>query len=216
MNTIKLIKNKRAGQIFERVTILDGLAEYDGKNTKVLCRCECGSNVKVRLDSLVHGLTKSCGCLRRELALELVRSGTQHGKSRSRLYTTWANMISRCSNKSHANYTRYGGRGISVCEEWSEFIAFADWAVASGYQDALTIDRVNADGNYCPENCRWITQSENSKSTAKKIKRNDGKVFNNIHDMAAFYGIEKHAAYYRIQRNKPLADQYYHSFIKPQ
>lgn len=81
--------------------------------------------------------------------------------SHSRIYQTWADMKTRCLSSTNKRYHRYGGRGITVCEQWLEFAPFKDWALANGYTDELTIDRVNNDGNYCPENCEWITIQEN-------------------------------------------------------
>lgn len=85
-----------------------------------------------------------------------------HGMSRTRLYRCWQDMKDRCLNKNNKFYHRYGGRGISFCNEWKDFEPFRDWALANGYDDKLTIDRIDNDGNYCPENCKWSTQHEQS------------------------------------------------------
>ena len=95
-----------------------------------------------------------------------------HGKCRTRLYRIWGGMKTRCSNTRYTKYARYGGRGISVCEEWwNDFQAFYDCAIKHGYSDDLTIDRINNDGNYCPDNCRWITAAEQAanKSTNHRV-----------------------------------------------
>lgn len=81
----------------------------------------------------------------------------KHGGYGTRLYSIWRNMIQRCENKKAVNYDRYGGIGVSVCDEWHIFVNFRDWALASGYSDSLTLDRKKSDGGYCPENCRWAT-----------------------------------------------------------
>lgn len=98
-----------------------------------------------------------------------------HHMSKTRLYTTWHNMKQRCSNPNFYNYELYGGRGISVCCEWANsFETFRDWAFSTGYSDDLTIDRIDCDGNYCPENCRWIAKQEQVFNRRNTIKTSDG------------------------------------------
>ena len=131
------------------------------------CSCDCGNLTHVIGSKLTNGHTRSCGCIRKE---EVKRRSYSHGLSKTRLYRIWGNMISRCSNPHTDNYKFYGGKGGSVCEEWlHSFQYFYDWAVENGYKDGLTIDRIDSDGNYCPQNCRWITQSENA--TRANVKR---------------------------------------------
>ena len=89
---------------------------------------------------------------------------TTHGESRTRIYRTWSNMLLRCFNEKTINYARYGGRGITVCDEWKEYIPFRDWALVNGYTDSLQIDRIDNNNGYYPANCRWVTVSENAKN----------------------------------------------------
>ena len=137
----------------------------DGKHLYWKCQCSCGKETIVSGDSLKQGFTKSCGCLNAELAAQRI---TTHGKYKERLYSIWLNMKHRCFNSNAINFRSYGGRGITVCDEWkNDFQVFYDWAMSNGYSDNLTIDRIDNDGNYEPTNCQWITLSENIKKSWK-------------------------------------------------
>lgn len=120
------------------------------------CLCECGNTVTVSHSSLVAGDTKSCGCLSKSTP----RHKT-HGQTGTKIYSIYNNMKNRCYRKQDKRFAQYGGRGIGVCDEWrDDFQAFYDWAMAHGYEDGLTLDRIDVNGDYCPDNCRWVTQKE--------------------------------------------------------
>lgn len=149
----------RTGQRFGRLTAI----EYLG-SAKWLCRCDCGQMKVVATRHLVSGKTKSCGCFRREFSKN---KATTHNGSKTRLYVIWRNMIARCSKTYHSEYVRYGAKGIKVCKEWQDFSVFREWAISNGYEDNLSIDRINPNGNYEPSNCRWadeITQANNKRN----------------------------------------------------
>lgn len=126
------------------------------------CRCDCGSNKILSTSNITTGNTKSCGCLKKEL---LLRKNTTHGMSNTKLYSVWGSMKDRCFNENVSQFSDYGARGITVCDEWkNDFRAFYDWAIESGYKDGLTIERKDVNKDYCPENCCWIPRKEQSKN----------------------------------------------------
>lgn len=131
-----------------------------------LCRCDCGKYCKATTGDLRSGRHSSCGCYQKELVSKLMST---HGESKTRLYGIWCAMIKRCENKNGQGFENYGGRGISVCPEWrNDYVAFRDWSMLNGYSDNLSIDRIDVDGDYCPENCRWsdrYTQMNNTRRT---------------------------------------------------
>lgn len=153
------------GDKFGRLTVLS--IRKNGQRKFCTCRCECGVVKEVRSDSLVVGKTTSCGCFNREIVSSIFSRG---GFSNTRLYQTWENMKARCLNPNNPRFKYYGARGISVCEDWIEdFSAFRNWAINNGWNDyheknEISLDRIDVNGDYTPENCRWAdynTQQNN-------------------------------------------------------
>lgn len=161
------------GMKFKKLKVLKRIGTDKRRNVIWLCECECG-NLKEYTTALLYNKNViSCGCLRKENAKKLGKSiysdRTIHGKRYTRLYNIWCAMKQRCYYKNGEKYKNYGGRGITVCDEWkNNFLNFYNWALKNGYQEHLqkygcvntTIDRINVDGNYEPSNCRWATQKE--------------------------------------------------------
>lgn len=135
----------------------------------VRCACAHGTEKNALLSAMIEGTSRSCGrCSRAKYAPNL-RHGDSGNKTTARLYRIWQGMKTRTGNPNQENYRYYGARGIEVCQDWMTYETFRAWAVAAGYRDDLTIDRVDPDGNYCPENCRWVTPSENSRRVRRAI-----------------------------------------------
>ena len=156
------------GQKFGRWTVLHVIDEdrTGSKAVRYMCRCECGTERPVQYSNLVNGTSKSCGCLGNEIAKA---QHTKHGMAGTRIFRTWAKMKQRCQNPNDPSYSAYGGRGIKVCDAWMEFQSFYDWAMSNGYQDNLTIDRINVNGNYEPSNCRWTTKYYQDRNTRRSV-----------------------------------------------
>ena len=147
------LTGKRFGKLLVLERAENQISQAGHPTTMWKCQCDCGNIAVVNAQLLKRGSTQSCGC----------KVNVQNGLSRTRQYSIWNQMTSRCKSKKNQAYADYGGRGIKVCDEWSGengFINFYNWAMNNGYRDDLTIDRINVNGNYEPSNCRWRTQKE--------------------------------------------------------
>jgi hypothetical protein len=158
-----------------------------------LCRCDCGTEKTVEGDTLRRGTSTGC--------IKCRNVQVKHGMADQKIYWVWHGMVSRCKYVNGKNYHNYGGRGITVCDEWQEFEPFYEWAIANGYSDGLTIDRKDNDGNYEPGNCRWVgwnVQSNNKRTN--RIIEHGGKTMN-LSQWAARLGIKPNSLISRIERH---------------
>jgi len=163
------------------------------------CKCECGNVRKIRGDSLKHGKSKSCGCLQKEIVSIL---STIHGKHNTRIYKTWQNMKSRCNNPKTSKYHIYGGKGIKVCDEWlNSFQKFYEWGMANGYTNKLTLDRIDGNEDYQPENCRWATYKEQNNNTTQNHSITFNGETHNLCQWPEIIGVSNKCLSERIRRN---------------
>jgi hypothetical protein len=154
------------GRTYNFLTVVKPLRKEKRVGTIYECLCECGNVTEANATQLVRGNKKSCGCFARKVSRENMiavhesKGRKIHDMHGTRLHNLWRAMISRCTYVGDTNYHHYGGRGITVCDSWRDFITFKDWALSHGYSDELSIDRIDVNGNYEPKNCQWIPFSK--------------------------------------------------------
>lgn len=198
MNKVPMI-----GKRFGRLSVVAEAGRTKGGDLRWLCACDCGKYSVVAGSNLRKGNTKSCGCLAREISARVGDRSRKHGAYGTRLYFIWQNMKKRCNNPSDSHYPNYGGRGITVCKEWNDdFTIFSDWAIASGYTEDLTIDRIDNSNGYSPDNCRWITKADQNRNKRNSILiEHEGKT-KTLSQWAKEKGIHKNTLIYRYHKGK--------------
>lgn len=165
------------------------------------CRCDCGNETRITPSQFNRKVVKSCGCLKRTL------HGSYDGCTKHPLYGAWKNMLNRCENPDNRNYHHYGGRGITVCDEWHEFSNFIKWSDSvGGKPNGYSLDRIDNNGNYCPENCRWAntkTQSNNKRDNVVLTFNGQSKT---LSEWSEITGIKRGVLQHRYQRGWSTSD----------
>lgn len=179
------------------------LAKSNNNKTMVRCVCDCGTYKDVNLQNILRGLSTGCGCRARE---ENRKKMTTHGETSTKLHGVWTTMKNRCNNPNVKSYKDYGGRGIKVCSEWESFESFSAWAKANGYEEGLELNRLDNDGDYSPQNCRWDTKVVNMNNT-RRTKRYiyNGKEYT-VRELADISGLKPHLIYSRLKRGWSAED----------
>lgn len=194
-----------------RLIVIDQ-AESKYGQSMWLCKCTCGNTCTYTGGSLRAGKVKSCGCLYKEVRQSIAYNSIakeKHGASRSRLYYMWCSMKNRCYVKSSPSYEHYGARGITVCDEWrTDFMAFQSWSFANGYdQDAkrgeCTLDRIDGDKGYSPDNCRWVSMQVQSNNRHNTCVMTFGKETHTTSEWAKISGVPRGTIYNRIKAGWP-------------
>lgn len=190
-----MLKNDLTGKRFGKLTVV----EYLGRkhhSSFWRCKCDCGNEVNCYYGNLIRGTSTSCGCMRSAYAKQ---SRNCHGESTTILYKKWSSIKTRCTNPNSPNYHLYGGRGISICDEWMEFWNFREWSYQNGYREGLSIDRIDVNGNYEPSNCRWATLEEQASNKRNNSFIEHGGKKQTAAQWARELGIGKDTITYRIR-----------------
>lgn len=188
------------GQKFGKLTALEPLEKRKAKKVVWLCKCDCGNYYEIVGTSLTSGNAKSCGCLTKK-----------HGMFGTRLYNVWHTMKERCYVQSQISYPAYGGRGIKVCPEWHDFIPFMEWSYQTGYDEnaprgKCTLDRIDHNGDYCPENCRWVDIYVQQNNTRANVYLEYNGVVDTLSNHARKVGISPVLAEGRYLKGMSLSD----------
>lgn len=193
-------KENLVGRKFGNLTVIEEAPDYVsplGKRmTQWKCKCDCGNEIVATSRNIKTLHTKSCGCLNH---IQI------HGMTNARIYKIWQDVKTRCYYPSHKSHKNYGGRGITMCDEWKDNAkAFIDWSFSHGYSDDLTLDRIDSDKGYSPNNCRWVTMKvqENNRRNNHKLEYN-GET-HTISEWANIYGVKHGLISQRLRLGWPI------------
>src|SRR5699024_404981 len=183
-----------------RLTILDSYMKVMGNGERrryARCVCSCGNTKDVVYYRAAKGHTKSCGCISRE---KTAKRNKKHGLKYHVAYNTYRSMMARCYNEKHKSYNNYGGRGIRVCEEWHDIENFVKWCEDNGFDEKLQIDRIDNDGNYQPDNCRFVEASDNLKNRRNTHKFNNEVLVDYLRRISNKYNVSYPTLQYRYYK----------------
>lgn len=194
----------KSGMKFNRWTAIEEVKNTNKKRSgrTWLFKCDCGTEKVQFVYDVKFGRTKSCGCLQRDIAKTMHNNQT-HGESQTRLYGIWKGIHSRC-NGAHHSSKHYFGRGISVCNQWNNYMNFRNWALENGYRDDLTIDRIDVNGNYEPSNCRWVTLKEQANNRTNNHLLTVNGETHTISEWAEIKNIPRTTIQSRLRRHVPI------------
>lgn len=207
------------GRKFGRLEVIERNGSDKHKHIVWMCKCKCGNFVNVPSNRLLNENTMSCGCLKKEIELN-GNNNKIHGESKTKLFKVWVGMKQRCFNENIKGYENYGGRGITVCEEWiNSYENFRNWAIQNGYKDGMTIERKDVNGNYCPENCTWITKAEQSINRRNVYHITYKGIEHTVIEWSDVLSISPSRLYYWINKHKDrrfeeAIDYYYKKQLK--
>ena len=188
------------GQRFGKLYVVSQAQNKNG-NTYWNCICDCGNNIVVKGVNLKHGTTQSCNCINRAITSKRNRDNADGIYRDSRLYRIYYGMRTRCYNKDDISYDKYGARGITICDEWlNDFLAFQSWAINNGYKDGLTIDRIDNNCGYYPENCRWATIKEQSNNRRSNVMLSYNNEIHSVAEWSDIVHINRETIYCRLRK----------------
>lgn len=207
------------GDKYGMLTILkevDSIKTKYGKIRVFLCRCSCGKEKNITLGNMRAGITRSCGCY---AIKKYIERHTTHGMTKTRIFKIWQGMLKRCENKNCKAWKRYGGSGINVCKSWHKFENFYK-DMMKGYDDVLTLDRIDNTKGYCKENCRWATKKQQSNNKSNNVNLTYCGETHNVAEWAQILGWCRYTIYQRVKNGWSVeriftkVPGYYHSSIK--
>lgn len=194
----------KIGEKYNHLTCISEVIKKDKYYNKYyLFKCDCGNEKIICGKSVINGKTTSCGCYLKQLMSIIGKKSRKHGYGGKRLFHIYETMKQRCNKPKAINYYMYGGRGIKVCKEWENNpSSFIKWALENGYADNLTIDRIDSNGNYEPQNCRWVTHKEQANNRRINVFIDDNGNKITITNYMQKYKISKGRAYGMLKRGE--------------
>lgn len=189
------------GQKFGRLTVIE--RDTTSKTTKWICKCDCGNTKSVAAGHLKSGSTTSCGCYQKEKASI---SNKKHGHTRTSLHNRWKAIKQRCLNPNNPRYSDYGKRGITLCEEWYSYENFEKWSLENGYEEGLSLDRIDNEKGYEPSNCRWSNDIVQNRNKRNVVWISNGKSKIRLREVSEITGIAYGTLYDRYSKSNKTAD----------